>query len=185
MKGYSDRQRQRDEARRRANRSERVFREREDARRMNLLRERININRLTSEITHSEGESRSKRLQDLYEEWDVRVKSALDRIKDSGLNEATKDRWSDYLKDLLVFSPNAKVRLEALMEEVQAFKPTQTPKYTLGETLDAPPRATSIWFYKVAEPPTQENPTLLRADLKLIDLAVTRLLGMYADYQHM
>jgi hypothetical protein len=185
MKGYSDRQRQRDEARRRANRSEHKFRARDDAGRMKMLRERININRLTSEIKHSEGESRSKRLQDLYEEWDVRMKSVLDRIKDSGLNEVTKDRWNDYLEDLSVYSPNAKARLDALMEEVQGFKPTSTPKFTLGETLDAPPRATSIWIYKAAEPPTEENPTLLRADLELIDLAVSRLLGMYNDYQSM
>ena len=204
MKGdYSDRQRQRNEARRRANQSEKAFRKRQDKLSINMVRESANISRLTGQIERLAGHdstSRSKQRTDLYAEWDRRLESVRSRIAaGSGLSQATRDRWLDQLKDLLVFSPDAKPKLDSVKEEVKSFQPGETKKYPLGDVLEmkppenlnlsglSPRTARAILkqreIEREVEQEQQKNLALKNADLILIDLDISRLLEMYADYQ--
>jgi hypothetical protein len=205
MKGdYGDRQRQRDEARRRANRSERTFRARQDAGRTSMLRERANINRLTGEIESSTGASTSKSKQraDLYEEWDRTMKSARERIADCpGITQATRERWSNDIKDLLVFSPGVKEKLEALKAELTSCTPGTATSYALDNFLQAPRSQDfnfSLFSPKTArelrrqweienesEPEQPKDRVLKKAGLVLVDLEIDRLIRMYDMYQYL
>jgi len=204
MKGdFSDRQRQRDEARRRASRSERTFRTRQDAGRISMLRESANINRLTGEIERSAEDvsaSRSKQRADLYEEWDRIMKSARERIADCpGISQATRDRWSNDIQDLLVFSPGVKAKLEALKAEVTSSVPDATKEFSLESILETPRHQDlSLFSPKTAralhrhqemeqdlEREEEQHRSQKKAGLVLVDLEIDRLIRLYDMYQYL